>query len=188
MYSLIPVVLEITTAANDRTSDECRAEQEFSQEAKMQQHLMQMQPMMAAYASNNITTDHIQKDSKMPRLDFQGLRVCGVWSVSGLHRGPCQGARQHNSWPTPWDFNTGQEDGNTALLSYFFFVGLNLILRCTMMIRCLLSCSECSVLMGTSVGGCETWHNSCSHMHAIPPRKYHIIHTLGEETSKTLFK
>lgn len=27
----------------------------------MQQHLMQMQPMMAAYASNNITTDHIQK-------------------------------------------------------------------------------------------------------------------------------
>ncbi|GMH10262.1 hypothetical protein Nepgr_012103 [Nepenthes gracilis] len=27
----------------------------------MQQHLMQMQPMMAAYYSNNVTTDHIQQ-------------------------------------------------------------------------------------------------------------------------------
>ena len=27
----------------------------------MQQHLMQMQPMMAAYYPNNVTTDHIQQ-------------------------------------------------------------------------------------------------------------------------------
>ncbi|GKV12469.1 hypothetical protein SLEP1_g23608 [Rubroshorea leprosula] len=30
----------------------------------MQQHLMHMQPMMAAYYPNNVTTDHIQQ----PRL------------------------------------------------------------------------------------------------------------------------
>jgi hypothetical protein len=29
----------------------------------MQQHLMQMQPMMAPYYPNNVTTDHIQQVS-----------------------------------------------------------------------------------------------------------------------------
>jgi hypothetical protein len=32
----------------------------------MQQHLMQMQPMMAAYYPNNVTTDHIQQVSSSP--------------------------------------------------------------------------------------------------------------------------
>lgn len=33
----------------------------FNRNFKMQQHLMQMQPMMAAYYPNNVTTDHIQQ-------------------------------------------------------------------------------------------------------------------------------
>jgi hypothetical protein len=34
-----------------------------------QQHLMQMQPMMAAYYPNNVTTDHIQQ-VKLPASSF----------------------------------------------------------------------------------------------------------------------
>lgn len=36
----------------------------------MQQHLMQMQPMMAAYYPNNVTTDHIQQVLFFPFLCF----------------------------------------------------------------------------------------------------------------------
>jgi hypothetical protein len=36
---------------------------------QQQQHLMQMQPMMAAYYPNNVTTDHIQQ-VKLPASSF----------------------------------------------------------------------------------------------------------------------
>ena len=38
----------------------------------MQQHLMQMQPMMAAYYPTNVTTDHIQQVF----FSFQFLKIC----------------------------------------------------------------------------------------------------------------
>ena len=36
----------------------------------MQQHLMQMQPIMAAYYPNNVTTDHIQQVLSFPLFSF----------------------------------------------------------------------------------------------------------------------
>ena len=46
----------------------------------MQQHLIQMQPMMAAYYPNNVTTDHISPAGAIPRTSAAGqyLREAGV--------------------------------------------------------------------------------------------------------------
>lgn len=41
-----------------------------------QQHLMQMQPMMAAYYPNNVTTDHIQQVSFLPLALHTSLPTC----------------------------------------------------------------------------------------------------------------
>ncbi|KAJ6757371.1 hypothetical protein OIU74_026594, partial [Salix koriyanagi] len=49
----------------------------------MQQHLMQMQPMMAAYYPSNVTTDHIQQ--VLSSLLFSGLLFFFSLSVFSKH-------------------------------------------------------------------------------------------------------
>lgn len=48
----------------------------------MQQHLMQMQPMMAAYYPNNVTTDHIQQVLSFP---YRSTSLAIYWLLFFSH-------------------------------------------------------------------------------------------------------